>query len=220
MNITPPFILAISSTVVAALPDGFTPINDVSLDVLDAILDINNTVWDLRPDLEENPEFRQFIPYGVIAQNGQVLRYRRPAKTGESRLSGKTSIGFGGHVEKIDKAATVEEILLTALVREISEEVFIDIEKLSDETGSVSKLVGFIKISTTPVDQVHLGAVYQINLPDDADIPDAEETEVAEIDLVDSVILSADPTLENWSKLLVDTLVNNIEHEALTDTTS
>jgi predicted NUDIX family phosphoesterase len=52
--------------------------------------------------LEEDPNFRQIIPYVLVHRQGKFLMYRRAPSGGEARLHGKLSIGVGGHVDLPD----------------------------------------------------------------------------------------------------------------------
>lgn len=80
----------------------------------------NGNYRDRRGDhsCETDPSFLQIIPYGFfIDLSGQVLIYTRGGtKYKENRLTGKVSVGLGGHIDETDPDA------LSALEREISEE--------------------------------------------------------------------------------------------------
>ena len=52
---------------------------------------------------EEDPSFKQLIPYAIIMSGGQVFKYRRGVKGGESRLHGLISVGVGGHISAVDE---------------------------------------------------------------------------------------------------------------------
>src|SRR5688572_13131803 len=78
--------------------------------------------------LEQDPEFKQLVPYVILAHRGRVAMYRRETPGGEQRLHGLRSIGFGGHVGLedavvIDGAVDVGRTLARAAEREIEEEV-------------------------------------------------------------------------------------------------
>jgi predicted NUDIX family phosphoesterase len=53
-------------------------------------------------DLESNRSFKQIIPYIVLRKNGYYLFATRSGGGGESRLRGKGTIAFGGHVRAED----------------------------------------------------------------------------------------------------------------------
>lgn len=79
--------------------------------------------------LEECTLYRQIIPYVVLRCGDQIVHYRRTPAAGESRLHGKVSIGFGGHIDLPDicfaDGSTVDlwATLSRAAYREVHEEV-------------------------------------------------------------------------------------------------
>jgi predicted NUDIX family phosphoesterase len=107
--------------------------------------------------LEQDPEFKQLVPYVILSHRGRVAMYRRGKPGGERRLHGLRSIGFGGHVGLedavvIDGVLDVERTLATAARREILEEV--------DAGTIVSRTrLGYLLDEATPVGRVHLGVV-------------------------------------------------------------
>ena len=102
-----------------------------------------------RDDLETDPRFRQVIPYDVVTGDGMTLSYQR--KGSEDRLHAFRSIGIGGHVEEPE---TVEHGMLRELREEIG--IVVDIERI--------KWHGFILLSETEVDKVHMGVVYSYDV--------------------------------------------------------
>ena len=111
-------------------------------------------------ELEENTLVRQVIPYVIVRRNGMVLSYQRKGQ--EDRLHAFRSIGIGGHV---DFPETVE----SGLVREMEEEigVTVDFDRL--------KHLGFIRMSDSPVNKVHLCVIYSYDLGDDDFTPNEDE---------------------------------------------
>ena len=55
-----------------------------------------------RPLAEEDPGYKQLIPYVILWQGPQIYLMERTAAGGDSRLHGKASIGVGGHVNPMD----------------------------------------------------------------------------------------------------------------------
>src|SRR2546422_4254050 len=66
---------------------------------LDAFLSRGNNFFLPRPEAENNPAYKQIIPYALIAFGNRVAYYVRGKKSGEQRLVAKGSIGIGGHPE-------------------------------------------------------------------------------------------------------------------------
>lgn len=154
-----------------------------------------------RGDAEENPEFKQPIPYVVIKRGNEVFAYRRLTGGGETRLHNKVSLGVGGHVNDIE-GLNFFEIISESLKRELEEELFVDFDKLSLRT------VGLINDDENEVGKVHLGMLVVAELPED------ENVSVRETDQLEGLWFTIDElkipdvykTLETWSQFVVDTL--------------
>lgn len=149
---------------------------------LDALLVPELLQFRVRAEMEQDPNYKQLIPYVIFRCGDQVFRYTRGTSQGESRLHRLRSIGVGGHVDEADAdgRATPDAYEL-ALQRELDEEVSI---------GSPGRLrrVGLINDDATPVGQVHLGVVHLYEL----ERPDVSPREEG----------LAEPGFEPWSALL------------------
>ena len=55
-----------------------------------------------RSQVEEDPSYKQLIPYVIMACDGKYLSYVRGKRAGETRLLNLRSIGIGGHINPID----------------------------------------------------------------------------------------------------------------------
>lgn len=119
---------------------------------LSYLLDPQYTSFRPRSEVEEDPSYKQLIPYCIFRHAGEVFHYTRGKKGGEGRLHSKRSIGIGGHISSTDRDQG-ERVYDTAMEREISEEVFL-------ETGFTQQCVGLINDDQTPVGRVHLGVVH------------------------------------------------------------
>jgi predicted NUDIX family phosphoesterase len=134
-----------------------------------------------RRDVEDDPGFKQIIPYVIFRSGGLVFTYRRGKGQGESRLHSLRSLGVGGHVaeEDADGQSTIDAYEL-ALRRELDEEVAI---------GSFGTLrrVGLINDDSNPVGAVHLGVVHIFDLdrplikPREEGLADPEFVEILEL---------------------------------------
>src|SRR2546430_11656921 len=67
---------------------------------LKAILSRGSNFFIPRPEAENDPAYKQIIPYALIAFGKTVLHYVRGKKAGEQRLVAKGSIGIGGPTNK------------------------------------------------------------------------------------------------------------------------
>ena len=71
---------------------------------LKAILSRGSNFFIPRPEAENDPAYKQIIPYALIAFGKTVLHYVRGKKAGEQRLVAKGSIGIGGHMNETDES--------------------------------------------------------------------------------------------------------------------
>jgi len=82
----------------------FQGLNFESHKYLDAFLSRGNNFFLPRPEAENNPAYKQIIPYALIAFGNSVVYYVRGKKAGEQRLVAKGSIGIGGHMNESDES--------------------------------------------------------------------------------------------------------------------
>lgn len=166
-------VLVIPATQLSLLGDfsGFRPFHQQDFAAL-----LNPDLMEFRPrsTVEEDPSFKQLIPYAILQseRDGQpvIFQYTRGKGQGEKRLHALKSIGIGGHISRED--ADGDDLYRSGMLRELTEEVILD----SDYS---EELVGFIYDDTSAVGRVHLGVVHRLTLP----TPTAR---ARELDLVDS----------------------------------
>jgi predicted NUDIX family phosphoesterase len=105
-----------------------------------------------RSAMEEDPTWKQVIPYPIL-RDGEAWYLMRRTKAGaDARLHDRYSIGVGGHVNPGDGGLDGE--LRTALRREWDEEL--DVDFMPD-----FRFVGLLNDDSTPVGAVHVGVVYE-----------------------------------------------------------
>lgn len=115
-----------------------------------------NRVYKKRAEAENDPSFKQLIPYVLVISAGKILRYRRGKRGGEARLHGKFSVGIGGHISERSEDATTD--LHAGMLRELREEIGWDSEP--------PVLMGVLNDDSNPVGSVHLGIVYLLPTED------------------------------------------------------
>src|SRR5205085_2337779 len=117
---------------------------------LPILLARGNISFQPRSEMEENPAFKQIIPYVVLSHAGRIFHYTRGKKGGEQRLHAKGSIGIGGHMNEGDEDlfAMDEAAYRAAVRREIEEEVKI-------EDPYTEKIVALINDDSNEVGKVH-----------------------------------------------------------------
>jgi predicted NUDIX family phosphoesterase len=154
-----------------------------------------------RGDAEENPTYKQPIPYVVIKKGNQVFAYKRLSGGGESRLHSKLSIGFGGHMNQTDDS-TFEDTLMTNLQRELDEEL--DIKYNSYKLTPM----GLINDDSNEVGKVHIGLLYTFEVDDEAIVEVKEEDQIEGfwMDIKDLKNDEIYNNLESWSQFVADIL--------------
>lgn len=121
-----------------------------------------------RPEMENDPTYKQIIPYVLIMRNGEVLTLRRLKKGGEARLHGLLSIGVGGHINPVDDGEG--SALWRGLRREVDEEVAVEREI------SLTPL-GVINNDLDEVGRVHLGFLFRMEIEGDVTVRETEKLE-------------------------------------------
>lgn len=158
---------------------------------------------------EVSEELVHPIPYfAVVNEEGKILLYQRGKGVGESRLAGKHSIGFGGHVElskdclsvKYYTTKSIKDSITSAQINESEEELeaewiedFHHLKVIYDSTDEVGKVhLGvasflLVKSATTNEEQlVDMGFYSKVEI----------------ISMQESGIIN----LENWSLELLEML--------------
>jgi len=170
---------------------------------LGELLSPQNTSYRPRGEMEENPGFKQLIPYSIFrhrdaAGREQLFQYTRGKGMGESRLHSKRSVGIGGHICIDDDAVPNSRPYEEGMRRELAEEVIVN-------TPYRAQMVGMINDDLTPVGSVHLGVVHIF----DVETPSVEPREA---DILDSGFRPVDELLtqldqfESWSQICLKAL--------------
>jgi predicted NUDIX family phosphoesterase len=109
-----------------------------------------------RTQAEDDPAFKQIIPYVVLKWREQFFHYTRGKRGSEARLRALRSIGVGGHINPVDNTL-FDAPYHEAMLREVAEEVILD-------TSYEERCLGLINDDSTPVGAVHLGIVHVFEL--------------------------------------------------------
>lgn len=161
------------------------------------LLDSAHISYRPRPEMEQDPSFKQLIPYCIFRHGNQLFHYTRGKLQGEGRLHSKRSIGIGGHISLDDQHPT-ESPYLQAMHREIEEEVFL-------ETTYRERCVGLLNDDQTEVGRVHLGIVHIFDL--DAPKVRRREESIINSGFADIADLIEDrDQFETWSQICLDHL--------------
>ena len=170
-----------------------------------------------RSEMEEDPSFKQLIPYMLFCHHqpdGSVhlFQYTRGGGQGESRLHAKRSVGIGGHVSTLDTGpvdATTgaetpgaetghQNVYREGMQRELAEEVVI-------ETQYTEQCVGLINDDETPVGKVHLGVVHRFDVQSPAIRANEIEIQNAGFQPIEEIIANINQ-FETWSQIVVRAL--------------
>jgi predicted NUDIX family phosphoesterase len=156
-----------------------------------------------RNEVEDNPNFKQIIPYIVIMDHyNNILTYTR--KGSEQRLFEKQSIGFGGHWKN-------NEDFFECIQRELSEEL-----SIKEFYDILFTFIDTIYSEETFVSSVHYGFLILATIKDFSNIKGYENNEIKDIRICHFTEIEPD-RLETWSRIAYEKLnicnINKIVRE-------
>ena len=176
-------------------------------DVLNRI--VQNGLFRKRNELEEDPSFKQIIPYAIISckepkrsgvrRSQSFYLFKRTSKQTEKRLHNQLTLGVGGHMNPRNAMEPNEQYLIDELKREFFEEV----KLLNGCLIEAIDFIGFINDDTISVGRVHIGLLYNIQVSNkDVFINETEKMIADWIDKPDLVEFYEE--LETWTKIAFD----------------
>jgi len=172
--------------------------------------------------------FRQIVNYNVFVrgedESTEIFVYQRSKGVGESRLVGKKSFGFGGHIELddadylegipgVDEASWVldfQRTLESGFDRETSEEIILmssdGVEFVPEGTGTVM----MVRDDSNDVGRAHLGfsRFYQLDETVELIVADEHLITIGWVPL--NEILATLDEYENWSSMIVKFITADI----------
>lgn len=165
----------------ALSPQGFLTSDAVDLSALD-----DKFFFAERDFMEMTSHFKQIIPYLVLERGSgdekRILCYQRKVKHTEARLGGLWSVGFGGHIEPLDRQEG-RDLVLTSALRELEEETGLT-------PGSEAlRMVGYINSDSEDVSAVHFGVVFKVQL---------DELPGTDAEIMETVSKQAEPHRARW----------------------
>lgn len=204
----PQYILAVTNDSLGDLQQGM---NIISLNTFVAKAE-DNLVIKQRAKLEQEPEFRQIIPYVCVAtQRDDKLHfwpYRRTETSGEARLQGNVSIGFGGHIDLVDvmhdnSVIDLFQTIGNAAARELGEEL--DLAGAGEEVNLFDN--GVLIDDSNEVGKVHLGVVLTAILPNGV-TPTSKEDALEVLPAMSArELLDSGLPLESWTRIVLESIV-------------
>lgn len=176
-------------------------------DVLKRI--VQNGLFLKRNELEEEPSYKQIIPYAIISykepehsgarRSQSFYLFKRTSEQTEKRLHNKFSLGVGGHMNPGNSMEFKEQYLIDELKRELFEEL----KLLNGCLIENIEFIGFINDDTISVGRVHVGLLYNIHVSSkDVHI---NETDKMTADWIEEHNLAEFyEGMETWSKITFD----------------
>ena len=159
---------------------------------------VQSGLFQRRSELEEDPSFKQIIPYGVITCGDSFYLFKRSPGQREKRLHNLFTLGAGGHLNPGD-SADPDVYLVNELKRELSEEVRL----LNGCRIEEIQFIGFINDDTIPVGRVHIGLLYNIHVSSKEVY--INETDKMTADWIDkSNLAEFYEGMETWTKIAFD----------------
>jgi predicted NUDIX family phosphoesterase len=173
---------------------GLMPVSDLLPDIL------ARAEFVARERAEQDPSYKQLIPYCILRYGDQVFRYKRSGWAGEKRLQGLFSIGVGGHINRSDELpllSDVTSILDWARDRELAEEFRV-------EYSRPPRLIALLNDDRTEVGRVHFGVIYEYWLDSPRVEPREKRVHIqAGFASVGELVARAEE-YEGWSRLIVE----------------
>lgn len=149
-----------------------------------------------RPEAEVSEEWVQLIPYCVVQRQcpeRRVFHYRRAGS--EGRLTGKRSLGVGGHVNPVDGFRPGRAAYERGVRRELLEEIGYGYE------DCLLPVVGLIYDPSNAVGKVHLGLLHGVDVL--GDFEPTPESALKESEFCPPYELPPIEEFETWSQLII-----------------
>jgi predicted NUDIX family phosphoesterase len=216
----PQFILAIDAAYFTGLNADNFPIDGVNIyPATRFLLEAQSHLAIRERDaLENNPTYRQLLPYMIVkyvdCPDGltRYAVYKRLPGAGEQRLVNMFSLGYGGHIDADSlvwaqgNVLDLDSTIRASTAREKREEVTAEDPQHVNELNMHAAVYAnrFIVSTHTPVDCVHLGIVMELVLPYHLAVKPNEELLQGMGIMTAQEALNLDGTMESWSRLYLE----------------
>jgi len=145
--------------------------------------------------MEQDPTFKQIIPYLVFEHDNKYFIMQRQAKASEQRLQSKFSLGIGGHIRQEDLQEDTS--IFDWARREFHEEV--------EFKGSLEiEPLGILNDDSNEVGKVHIGFVFILH-GDSAEISVKSELKSGLL-VTREECLEYVSRMETWSQIVFENL--------------
>jgi len=155
-----------------------------------------------RSELEEDPSFKQIIPYAIISNGDSFYLFKRSTGQREKRLHNKFTLGAGGHMNPGLTEEPDEQYLINELKREVFEEVKLINGCLIEDI----EFIGFINDDTIPVGRFHTGLLYHIRVSNKEVYINETDKMTAEW-IEKSNLTEYYEGMETWSRIIYDSYI-------------
>jgi predicted NUDIX family phosphoesterase len=160
---------------------------------------VQNGLFRKRSELEEDPSFKQIIPYAIISNKESFYLFTRTSRQTENRLHNKLHLGVGGHMNPGSLKEPGEHYLINELKREFFEEVKLLNGCLIEDI----EFIGFINDDSISVGSVHIGLLYNIHVSNKYVV--INETDKMSANWTDKTDLAEYyEEMETWTKIAID----------------
>lgn len=147
-----------------------------------------------RHEIENDLNYKQIIPQGLIRFQDYVFVNERLAKQSEQRLNYLYSLGVGGHLNIHDNLLEHMDLIQLGLHREMTEEVSIP------RPFSV-KYIGITNDEKADVSKVHIGVWFEVEVINQSvQVKEKEKLEGFWKEIKDLHLIS--PKFESWAELI------------------
>lgn len=161
--------------------------------------------WMPREEAEENPEYQQIIPWCVFRHGHDYLILQKPQEGPHTRLYGKNSIGFGGHVLQTE----LEEFgdLNTWVINRFHNE-------MAYQGNLTATVIGVVNDNTDDLGKKHFGLVYL--LEGDTDQIQSHKGLALGLNKLTDLTLDDMQYMDRWSQMVVRQLkdIERLSQEA------
>ena len=166
--------------------------------------------WCNRVEAETSIDWVQPIPCAIIRdRQNRYCAFRRIQNTRHD-LKGKVSLVIGGHIDKIEfpeKEPVINDLFLMTLLREIEEEISVEI--LSEAVP-----LGVVIDNSSVVSLRHIGILYEVSISNPIEVAATEE--FSKRSNMSGQFFSANDLLryhaqmDPWSKLIFEDLIKPV----------